>query len=146
MTDLASPITGLTGRSAPADARHEEEAEQALAAARDHLLSLQDAEGWWKGELQTNVTMDAEDLLLRQFLGVRTERDTQATARWIRSQQRADGTWSTFFDGPGDLSTTLEAYVALRLAGDHAADDHMATAAAFVRGAGGRSGARVFTR
>ncbi len=28
--------------------------------------------GWWKGELDTNVTMDAEDLLLRQFLGILT--------------------------------------------------------------------------
>ena len=25
--------------------------------------------------------------------------------------QRADGTWATFFGGPGDLSTTVEAYV-----------------------------------
>ena len=30
-------------------------------------------EGWWKGELETNVTMDAEDLLLREFLGIRTD-------------------------------------------------------------------------
>jgi squalene-hopene/tetraprenyl-beta-curcumene cyclase len=132
--------------NAPDDARLEEQAEHTLAAARDHLLSLQHAEGWWQGELQTNVTMDAEDLLLRQFLGVRTERDTQAGARWIRSQQRPDGTWATFFDGPADLSTTIEAYVALRLAGDDPADDHMAKAAAFVRGAGGLQGARVFTR
>jgi len=36
-----------------------------LAGARDHLLSLQDPRGWWIGELETNVTMDAEDVLLR---------------------------------------------------------------------------------
>ena len=47
------------------------EAPAALARARDHLLSLQDGAGWWKGELETNVTMDAEDLLLREFLGIR---------------------------------------------------------------------------
>ena len=53
--------------------------------------------------------MDAEDLLLRQFLGIlRAGRHRQA-ARWIRSQQRADGTWATFDGGPGDLSTTVEA-------------------------------------
>ena len=33
-------------------------------------------EGWWKGELETNVTMDAEDLLLREFLGIRTADET----------------------------------------------------------------------
>ena len=38
----------------------------ALQRAVEHLLSLQDADGWWKGELETNVTMDAEDMLLRR--------------------------------------------------------------------------------
>ena len=41
-----------------------------LARARDHLLGLQDPRGWWIGELETNVTMDAEDVLLRHFLGI----------------------------------------------------------------------------
>ncbi len=84
-----------------------------------HLTNLQDPAGWWQGELETNVTMDAEDLLLREFLGIRTEEETQAAARWIRrSRQRADGTWANFHGGDADLSTTVEAYVALRLAGD----------------------------
>ncbi|GAA0400620.1 squalene--hopene cyclase [Microbispora corallina] len=122
------------------------EAEAALSAARDHLLGLQSPEGWWKGELQTNVTMDAEDLLLREFLGVRTAEDTDGAARWIRSQQRADGTWATFHGGPGDLSTTVEAYVALRLAGDPPEAPHMRAAAAFAREAGGVEATRVFTR
>src|SRR5262249_48975545 len=58
----------------------------ALAAAVAHLRGLQDERGWWQGELQTNVTMDAEDLLMREFLGIRTEQVTQEAARWIRSQ------------------------------------------------------------
>ncbi|HYY22811.1 MAG TPA: hypothetical protein VE780_13125, partial [Thermoleophilaceae bacterium] len=70
--------------------------EAARDRARDHLLSLQTPDGWWKGELQSNVTMDAEDLLLREFLGVRDEGKIERAARWIRSQQRADGTWSNF--------------------------------------------------
>ncbi|MEU8340686.1 squalene--hopene cyclase [Spirillospora sp. NPDC048832] len=121
-------------------------AAEALDAARDHLLLLQSPEGWWKGELQTNVTMDAEDLLLREFLGVRTAGDTAEAARWIRSQQAPDGTWANFHDGPPDLSTTVEAYVALRLAGDPPDAAHMARAAAYVRGAGGLPATRVFTR
>ncbi len=44
--------------------------------------------------------------------------DLEQAARWIRSQQRADGTWANFEGGPADLSTTIEAYAALRLAGD----------------------------
>jgi squalene-hopene/tetraprenyl-beta-curcumene cyclase len=121
------------------------EARLALEAAREHLLSLQDESGWWRGELQTNVTMDAEDLLLREFLGIRTQEETERSAAWIRSQQRADGTWANFFEGPGDLSTTIEAYWALRLVGDDPGEEHMRIAAEFIREQGGIAAARVFT-
>src|SRR4030088_946820 len=94
------------------------EAEVALELACERLLALQDEAGWWRGELQTNVTMDAEDMLLREFLGVGRPDETARSAAWIRSQQRADGTWANFHDGPAELSTTIEAYWALRLAGD----------------------------
>jgi squalene-hopene/tetraprenyl-beta-curcumene cyclase len=117
-----------------------------LTAARDHLLGLQDPRGWWIGELETNVTMDAEDVLLRHFLGILTDTDLKETAVWIRSQQRADGTWANFYGGPGDLSTTVEAYVALRLAGDQPDAPHMKTAADWITGQGGVTATRVFTR
>jgi squalene-hopene/tetraprenyl-beta-curcumene cyclase len=110
------------------------------------VLGLQHAEGWWQGELETNVTMDAEDLLLRQFLGVRDDAQTAAAARWIRSQQREDGTWANFFGGPADLSTTVEAYVALRLAGDEPDAPHMRRAAEQILAQGGVEATRVFTR
>ncbi len=121
------------------------EAKVALENAREHLLSLQDDAGWWRGELQTNVTMDAEDMLLREFLGIRRADETERSAAWIRSQQRADGTWTNFYGGPGELSTTIEAYWALRLAGDPADAVHMRAAAEFIRQEGGLERARVFT-
>jgi squalene-hopene/tetraprenyl-beta-curcumene cyclase len=133
----ARAIENPTGPRTPAGA---------LAAAVAHLRSLQDPSGWWKGELATNVTMDAEDLLLREFLGIRTDQETEEAARWIRSQQRPDGTWATFFGGPPDLSTTVEAWVALRLAGDAPGAPHMATALEFIRAEGGLENTRVFTR
>ena len=117
----------------------------ALERACAHLRSLQHEDGWWKGELETNVTMDAEDLLLREFLGIRSEHETRRAAEWIRSQQREDGSWAKFFGGPGDLSTTVEAYVALRLAGERPEDEHMRAAAAMIRAAGGLEQTRVFT-
>jgi squalene-hopene/tetraprenyl-beta-curcumene cyclase len=118
----------------------------AVERARDHLLGLQGPEGWWKGELETNVTMDAEDLLLRHVLGILDPGTARAAGDWIRSQQRADGTWATYHGGPGDLSTTVEAYVALRLAGDAREAAHLAQARRFVVDAGGIERTRVFTR
>ncbi|MYY80308.1 MULTISPECIES: squalene--hopene cyclase [unclassified Streptomyces] len=123
-----------------------EAAARAMRRSTDFLLARQDAEGWWKGDLETNVTMDAEDLLLRQFLGIRDEDTTRAAALFIRGEQRDDGTWATFYGGPGELSTTIEAYVALRLAGDRPDEPHMAKASAWIRDRGGIAEARVFTR
>ncbi|GGZ38283.1 squalene--hopene cyclase [Streptomyces poonensis] len=123
-----------------------EAAVRAMRRATDLLLARQDAQGWWKGDLETNVTMDAEDLLLRQFLGIRDAETTRAAALFIRGEQRADGTWTTFYGGPGELSTTIEAYVALRLAGDAPDAPHMARAARWIRDQGGIAASRVFTR
>jgi squalene-hopene/tetraprenyl-beta-curcumene cyclase len=124
----------------------ERTAAEALNRGVARLLELQSEDGWWKGELETNVTMDAEDLLVREFLGIRTDEVTRLSANWIRSQQRDDGTWGNFYGAPADLSTTLEAYVALRLAGDAPETQHMRCASEFVRDSGGLERARVFTK
>lgn len=134
---VPGPPSAAALRRAAADARD--------AAAR-HLRGLQQPDGWWKGELETNVTMDAEDVLLRHFLGVLTPEVADAAGGWIASQQHEDGPWSTFFGGPGDLSTTVEAYLALRLAGHDPEAPHMQRASAWVRRHGGLGATRVFTR
>ena len=121
-------------------------AAQALRRAVDHLLSLQHPDGWWKGLLETNVSIDAEDLLLREFLEVRDSQQTRETAEWIRSKQREDGTWANFHGGPPELSTTVEAYAALRLAGDPPDAEHMRRTREFVLDAGGIERTRVFTK
>src|SRR6266511_1795161 len=102
------------------------QAATALERGAGRLLALQDSDGWWKGDLETNVSKGA--------------------AAWIRSKQREDGTWATFHGGPPDLSTTIEAYVALRLAGDPEDAAHLRRAAAWIREAGGVERSRVFTR
>ena len=125
---------------------HLADVEKVLARARDKLFLLQHERGFWKGELATNVSMDAEDLLLRELLGIRGATETERAADWILSQQRPDGSWATFFGGPPDLSTTIEAYLALRLAGNSVSAAHMQRAARVVRELGGVERSRVFTR
>ncbi|HEX6762323.1 MAG TPA: squalene--hopene cyclase [Gaiellaceae bacterium] len=122
------------------------EARAVLRRGVARLLELQHPDGYWKGELETNVTIDAEDLFLRHYLGILDRQRARSTARWIRSKQREDGSWATFYGGPPDLSTTAEAYVALRLAGDDPAAPPMRAAASVVRELGGVEDARVFTR
>ena len=121
------------------------DAREAMVAARRYLERAQEPEGWWKGELETNVTMDAEDVLLRHFLGNLEPSALAHSAQRIRSLQRPDGPWPTFYGGPGELSATIEAYVALRLAGDSPDKPEMALAAEWARRRGGLESARVFT-
>jgi squalene-hopene/tetraprenyl-beta-curcumene cyclase len=118
----------------------------ALERGVRRLFELQHPDGYWKGELETNVTIDSEDLFVRHYLGILDARTAEATAGWIRSKQRDDGSWATFHGGPADVSTTVEAYVALRIVGDAADAPHMRKAAALVAGSGGLDATRVFTR
>jgi squalene-hopene/tetraprenyl-beta-curcumene cyclase len=123
-----------------------DDARETLDRAVGALFDLQTDGGWWKGELETNVTMDAEDLFLREFLGISDRETVRETANWIRRNQRADGTWANFYGGPPDLSTTIESYWALKLAGDPSDAPHMRRAAEFVVASGGLERSRVFTR
>src|ERR671931_599070 len=63
----------------------------------------------------------------------------------LRSRQHPDGWWGLFHGADGDLSTAVEAYAALRLAGDPPEAEHMRRACAFARAAGGVERTRTFT-
>ncbi len=118
----------------------------ALGTAVDWLLERQEPAGWWTAEMETNVTMTAEHLLLLRFLGVDHQEIAAGALRHLLGKQRADGSWSLYFDGPGDLSTTVEAHVALRLLGLDASAEPVARARRFILAQGGLASTRVFTK
>jgi squalene-hopene/tetraprenyl-beta-curcumene cyclase len=118
----------------------------ALDAAIDRgtrrLLELQRPDGVWVGELESNVTMTAQHLFWNHALGLRTPDLDHRIANELMARMRDDGTWSIWFDGPADLSTSIEAYVALRMCGV----DPGAKAKAYIRSQGGIPKARLFTK
>ena len=118
----------------------------ALDAAVHWLSERQDEEGWWIGELETNVTMTAEHVLLLSFLGLPLDSIRSGAIQHILSGQRADGSWAQYHDGPADLSTTIEAYAALKVLGVDPANDAMARALRVIHGMGGVAHSRVFTK
>jgi squalene-hopene/tetraprenyl-beta-curcumene cyclase len=120
--------------------------EAAIARTQDYLLATQSPQGWWCGELESNVTITAEYLFLTHFLGVANSTRWAKIANYLRDQQRDDGTWGIYYDAPGDLSTTIEAYVALKMAGDLPDAPHMEKARAFILAKGGVPKARIFTK
>ena len=118
----------------------------ALSNAVEWIIERQSPEGWWTAELETNVTMTAEHVLLLRFLGIPLDDIRERAIRHILGTQREDGTWGLYHNAAGDLSTTLEAYVALRALGVDAARAEMQHAIHFVRNQGGIAEARVFTK
>jgi len=119
---------------------------ESLRSAVDWLLAQQDRAGWWSGELETNVTMTAEHVLLLRFLGVPHDDIRDGAIKHILDTQREDGTWGLYHEAPGDLSTTIEAYVALRVLGLDAGEPPLRRALHFILDQGGISEARVFTK
>ena len=118
----------------------------AIHAAVEHLLGLQYEVGYWWAELESNVTITAEHVFLRHVLGNSDPEEARRAAAYILSKQRDDGTWGNWFDGPAELSTTIEAYVALKMAGVAADRPEMARARAYILSQGGIEKARVFTK
>ena len=88
----------------------------AIDRARRHLPDLQNPTGWWNGELESNVTIEAEDLFLRRYLGILDRGTAERKARWIRSRRQPDGTWTNYHGGPPVGDTAL-AIIALTDAG-----------------------------
>ena len=116
--------------------------DRGIELATERLLALQHPDGWWKGELESNATMVAEHLFLLHFLGLRDAETDRLLANELLAQRRRDGTWSIWFEGPPDLSVTVEAYTALKLAGVDAGD----ATREYIRRFGGVRKTRIFTR
>ena len=117
-----------------------------IRKAQDHLLSLQHEDGYWWGELESNPTMEAEYLLLTHFLGAGNPKRWRKLTNHIIDRQRSDGTWGQFYDAPGDLSTSTECYLALKVAGYSADEPFMQRAKDFILSRGGVPKTRVFTK
>src|ERR1043166_1854778 len=114
----------------------------AIERGTRRLLELQRPDGIWVGELESNVTMTAQHLFCNHYLGLRPPELDRRIANELLARMRDDGTWSIWFEGPPDLSTSIEAYVACRLAGV----DPGPRALAYIQREGGIPKSRLFTK
>jgi len=118
----------------------------AIAASQNYLWSIQNPEGYWWPELESNVTITAEAVLLHKIWGTDQERPLHKVEAYLRSQQRSHGGWELFYGDGGELSTSVEAYMALKLLGVPETDSVMVRARTFILDRGGISKTRIFTK
>jgi squalene-hopene/tetraprenyl-beta-curcumene cyclase len=126
---------------------HSEWLDEAIRRSQAWFLGRQDArEGYWVAELEADTTLTSEYVMLRRFLGaVDPERERRAV-RYLRHMQLPEGGWPIYHGGPCEISASVKAYFALKLAGVSAEEPFMAKAREAILAKGGVVAANVFTK
>jgi squalene-hopene/tetraprenyl-beta-curcumene cyclase len=102
-----------------------EGASQAAQRATEYLTGIQSERGYWCAELTADTTLESDYILLQLWLhppvnGVwnpPTRARLEKAAQSILARQLPDGGFNIYPQGPTNLSATVKAYFALKLAG-----------------------------
>ena len=135
-----------TETGARVDAPAPDDLDASIARLQGYFRRIQDPAGFWWGELESNNTMEAEYVMLSRFLGHHNPERDRHIVNYLLSKQLDDGSWPIYYGAPGDLSTTVECYFALKLCGEDPESDHMSRAKQFALQRGGVPSTRMFTR
>ena len=115
--------------------------------ARRCLLSLQNPDGHWRGELQGDTILESEYILLMAFLGREKEEKVRKAANYLLEHERPNGGgWSNHPGGPVDINVSVKAYFALKLAGHSAEAPYMQRARAAILQLGGAINCNSYTK
>ncbi|HLJ44361.1 MAG TPA: squalene--hopene cyclase [Bryobacteraceae bacterium] len=98
---------------------------QAARRAEEFLLRTQHDQGYWWGELTADTTLESDWILLQLWLhppqngawNPPNRALVDKAVRSILSRQLPDGGFNIYPKGPSDVSATVKAYFALKLAG-----------------------------
>ena len=117
-----------------------------IAEQRARLADVQQDDGHWVFELEADATIPSEYILLRHFLGDPDPDSERTIAPYLRDRQGDHGGWPLFHDGAFNMSASVKAYYALKIAGDDPEAPHMRRAREAILAHGGAEQANVFTR
>jgi len=136
----------LESRDVPTPTTHGDPIPPTLATSRAGLIQRQYADGYWRFDLEADTTIPAEYMLLQHFMATVDAGRESRLAQYIRRRQLPDGSWPLYEGGPGNISATVKAYFALKLAGEDPAATLMKSARNWVLTHGGAERSNVFTR
>jgi squalene-hopene/tetraprenyl-beta-curcumene cyclase len=120
--------------------------DRTIADARDALIAAQHDKGYWCYQLEADCTIPAEYIMMMHFLDEIDAALESKIANYLRAHQADHGGWPLYYGGELDISATIKAYYALKLAGDSISAPHMQRARAAILKRGGAAKANVFTR
>ncbi|HWC96906.1 MAG TPA: squalene--hopene cyclase [Candidatus Sulfopaludibacter sp.] len=131
-----------------------EELSQAIRRSCDGLLVQQALEGFWCGELTADTTLESDYILLQLWLHQPDGAAWNPPGRTrinkavgsILERQLPDGGFNIYVGGPSDISATVKAYCALKLAGVGAETDPMRRMRARILALGGLQAANSYVK
>jgi len=90
---------------------------ESIAQAVQWLFSQQHADGYWCGELEADVMLEADYIFMHTLLGTGDPGKMQRAVNEILRHQNADGGWGQYPGGPSFVDYGVKAYLALTLMG-----------------------------
>jgi squalene-hopene/tetraprenyl-beta-curcumene cyclase len=120
--------------------------ETAIEVAQDWLLDQQAPDGHWCAELEGDTILESEYLIYLHFIDSLHPTKLRKAANYIRSRGLREGGWSIYPGGPMELSASVKAYLALKMAGDSLNAPHMIKTREAILAAGGVTRCNTFTK
>jgi squalene-hopene/tetraprenyl-beta-curcumene cyclase len=118
-----------------------------IASASRAMLAVQKPDHHWVFELEADATIPAEYILMRHYFAEPIDAVLEAKiAKYLRRIQNENGGWSLFHGHEFDMSASVKAYFALKMAGDSPDAPHMKKAREAMLARGGAVKTNVFTR
>ncbi len=121
-------------------------ARNAIVRARHSLVSQQKYDGTWISRQPGDVSLLSQLVLLAAYSEHENSEFAQQCAATIEHYQQPEGAWFTMVGGAADVSTSVQAYFALKLAGHDPTDKRMQQARKVIRQLGGAEAADAETR
>ena len=117
MKDLATSSSSETENREIDPKDFDSRLDEAICKSRNYLLSRQAEEGHWVDKLESNATITAELIFFMYFTNTVDLEKQAKFVTYLLHKQREDGSWPLYFGGPCDINSTVESYMALKLAG-----------------------------
>lgn len=123
----------------------------ALDRGIEHLLSLQNEDGYWCAELEGDSILQSEYILMKWIIGEEDDPRLPKITNYLREQQRPDGAWAQYPEGQlgggkCDISATVKGYFCLKLMGDDPEAPHMVNARERILEHGGAERINTFSK
>jgi squalene-hopene/tetraprenyl-beta-curcumene cyclase len=127
---------------------------RACRRAAEFLLNRQSPEGYWWFDLRADTTLESDYILLQLWLhppeaglwNPPTRSRIDSAVHSILERQLPDGGFSIYENGPADVSATVKAYFALKVAGVPMDDPRMERARERVLALGGIQKANSYVK